>query len=138
MKIAIKEAQKSLYVPTAFCVGCVIVKNAKVISTGYSRESDGNTHAEQVALDKLSPIETEHSDLYTTMEPCSNRLSGNIPCVKRIIAAKVKRVFLAVEEPSDFVKCSGSEMLRIAGIEVVSVPGFADIALKIARGTSSQ
>lgn len=75
-----------------------------LLFTGYSRELPGNTHAEECALEKLvrycertpaarneeavaaapskAPIQLV---LYTTMEPCSERLSGNTPCVDRIL-----------------------------------------------------
>jgi pyrimidine deaminase RibD-like protein len=137
MALAIKEARKSIYTPTAFCVGCVLVCNDEVLATGYSRELEGNTHAEQCALAKL-PANVSNVDCYTTMEPCSVRLSGNLPCVDRIIASKqIKRVFQGVAEPSDFVACTGSSRLRDAGIEVSHVPGFEQEALAIARGQAS-
>lgn len=135
MSLAIDEARKSEYIPSAFCVGCVIVKNGNIISTGYSREIPGNTHAEQCALEKLANLkEAEGADMYTTMEPCSERLSGNVPCVQRIIKAKIARVFQGVHEPTDFIACVGSDMLKQSGITVKTVEGFEDLAIKIARG----
>merc|ERR1719230_1660671 len=97
---AVEYANKSTPVSTAYCVGCVIVKNNTVIATGYSRELPGNTHAEESALMKLNVenISAEGSDLYSTMEPCSERLSGNIPCSHHIIKNKIKRVFVGVTE----------------------------------------
>jgi pyrimidine deaminase RibD-like protein len=88
-----------------------------VLSTGYTLELDGNTHAEQNALAKLAqshhislspngslpdaadvapperalnPILTSQKNvyLYTTLEPCGLRLSGATPCVQRIIATR--------------------------------------------------
>lgn len=135
MARAMNEAKKSIYMPSAFCVGCVVVKDGKIISTGYSRELPGNTHAEQCALDKLTdPSIATGADLYSTMEPCSVRLSGNLPCVQRIIASKIGRVFQGVEEPADFVKCAGTQLLESAGISVTLVPGFAEEAINVARG----
>ncbi|KAJ1024713.1 hypothetical protein NDA16_002753 [Ustilago loliicola] len=104
MKVALGEADKSPPTDTAFCVGCVICPTSdasssstlEILATGFSRELPGNTHAEQCALDKLaSEFQPQQSsdksvplldlDLYTTMEPCSERLSGNLPCVQRIL-----------------------------------------------------
>lgn len=141
MRLALSEAKKCVPSPTAFCVGCVIsspsTKPARVVSTGYSRELPGNTHAEQCALDKLSPSDPLAGlDLYTTMEPCSVRLSGNLPCVDRILAlpkGTIKRVFMGVAEPDDFVECKGTRTLKEAGLEVITVEGFMEEALEVAR-----
>ncbi|BGP53893.1 hypothetical protein JCM8202_006086 [Rhodotorula sphaerocarpa] len=164
MRLALAEARKSVYIPSAFCVGAVIVSSAahptspsEPIATGYSRELPGNTHAEQCALDKLPAAKVgsgststapenataddllEGASIYTTMEPCSQRLSGNVPCVQRILATGIKRVFMGVEEPKDFVECEGTRLLREAGREVYVVvdptdPELGETCLKVARG----
>lgn len=59
--------------------------------------------------------------LYTTMEPCSKRLSGNRCCTSRIIAAGISRVVVGVKEPPTFVDCEGSGLLKEAGVEVVYI-----------------
>jgi len=114
---------------TAYNVGCVITKelgqglSSVVVSEGYSRELLGNTHAEQCALEKLSDIPlSDISDsytLYSTMEPCSERLSGQTPCAQRIISfGRITSVIIAVREPDTFVDCIGVEQLQRAGITV--------------------
>ena len=118
----------------------MIVKDSKILSTGYSRELEGNTHAEECALLKLFSsssndiIATTAKDatMYTTMEPCSKRLSNNKPCAERIIESKIiKKVVLGVKEPDRFVKkCEGIDLLRRNGIEVVHVLGLEDECLK--------
>lgn len=142
MRLALEEAAKCEPTPTAFCVGSIIASgsssadHSRVLATGYSRELPGNTHAEQCALDKLPAGSGEGLDLYTTLEPCSTRLSGNVPCVDRILAlpkGTIARVLMGVEEPDDFVACEGTRKLRDAGVEVVTVAGFADECLKAAR-----
>jgi pyrimidine deaminase RibD-like protein len=142
MLVALNEARKATPVPSAFCVGAVIVdpSTGKVLSTGYSRELPGNTHAEACALDKLPPTALEAvdgADMYTTMEPCSVRLSGNTPCVTRILGAGIKRVYVGVEEPKDFVLCEGTRLLREKGVEVINVSDYAEACLDVARGTET-
>ena len=59
--------------------------------------------------------------MYATMEPCSERLSGNKPCTDRILEAGklIGRVVLGVREPDTFVRCVGVEKLLENGIVVV-------------------
>eukprot|EP01134_Creolimax_fragrantissima_P007400 CFRG7400T1 len=126
MRLAIEEAKKSIPVDSAYCVGCVITKGDGVIATGFSREIEGNTHAEQVALTKLEQngISGEGCTLYTTMEPCSKRLSGNRDCTARCISAKVGTVVLGVKEPAHFVECEGVSLLEAEGIKVEYLSGL--------------
>jgi pyrimidine deaminase RibD-like protein len=161
LQLALAEAQKCEPVPTAFCVGCILVAQAAesneriVISSGYSRELAGNTHAEANALTKfhaippselavrfpalVSPNLSSHeqilmqTDVYTTMEPCSIRTSGLPPCANALVAAKVKRCFIGTGEPEDFVHCEGAQKLEKAGIEVVWLKDMEEECLKVAR-----
>jgi len=95
MRQALDEARKCIHVPTAFCVGCTIVvpadaaqknqsaemsitatdgptlsslRNVRgiVLATGYSRELEGNTHAEANALYKARQIASLATDPSTT------------------------------------------------------------------------
>lgn len=147
MRLALQEALKSPYVPTAFCVGALITTpDQQVLSTGYSRElptgSEGELHAEHCALVKLQDtLGSEQASqllqgasIYTTMEPCSVRKSGSRPCSDRIIEAKLGTVYLGVSEPGDFVVCEGVQKLLDAGIKVIKVQGMEDECLKVARG----
>lgn len=132
MRLAIDQANLSVPVPTAYCVGAVLTKDGAVLATGFSRELPGNTHAEECALAKVAADSTaaRGGTMYTTMEPCSLRLSGNRPCVERIIEAGIARVVMGVKEPPNFVECSGIEMLREKGIEVQVVPGVEEDCLR--------
>ncbi|KTW32496.1 uncharacterized protein T551_00586 [Pneumocystis jirovecii RU7] len=134
MKEAIKEANKCTPTKKAFCVGAVIVKNGKIESRGFSRELPNNTHAEECALMKLPDIKIAISaEMYTTMEPCSIRLSGKLPCVNRIIYSGIKRVVFGVKEPNTFVKCTGMSTLRKHGIEVKFIQKMEKECLNIAQ-----
>jgi diaminohydroxyphosphoribosylaminopyrimidine deaminase/5-amino-6-(5-phosphoribosylamino)uracil reductase len=66
MKIAIEEHLKCTDFPR---VGAVIAKTGIILSTGFRGEEKG-THAERVAIKKLTSEELEGSTLYTTLEPC--------------------------------------------------------------------
>jgi len=164
MKLALAEAENCTPTETAFCVGCILVFRSPsepnrplVLSSGYSREIEGNTHAEANALTKFYAMSTEeisalhlpvsfssvndilfHTDVYTTMEPCSVRTSGLAPCSNALIAAGVRRCFIGVDEPSDFVQCEGARRLKDAGVEVHWVKGLEDDCLKVARRGHTQ
>lgn len=77
--------------------------------------------------------------MYTTMEPCSVRLSGNVPCVQRVLATGISTVYVGVEEPKDFVECEGTRLLRESGRQVIVIDN-ADLAqqclLEARRGHS--
>lgn len=139
LRNACRLASQCAPVESAYNVGALIVAadGATVLATGFSRELPGNTHAEEVALAKLrgggggsggddKPLPAlRGATLYSSMEPCSVRLSGKAPCAQRIIAAGVGRVVMAIAEPPHFVTCTGVSTLRAAGIEVV-VAGDAE------------
>ncbi|KAJ1953667.1 hypothetical protein GGI12_005966 [Dipsacomyces acuminosporus] len=130
MRLAIAEGAKCSSVETAYNVGAVIVKNGRVLSSGYSRQIPGNTHAEQCALitlhEQMGEDAAKGATMYTTMEPCSKRLSGNKPCVERVVEAGIAKVFVGIAEPPNFVQCTGIEELRNRGIEVVQIKELED------------
>lgn len=131
MQMAIEQAHLSHPVEKAYCVGAVLVKNNTLLATGYSRELPGNTHAEQCAIMKVPNQEDlRGATIYTTMEPCSTRLSGNKPCTERILEAGITRVVMGVKEPPNLVAaCQGVQILRAAGVQVQVVPGVEEACL---------
>jgi len=82
MELAISEAARCTLVLTAYSVGAVLVDDPTDLNslfvTGYSREIEGNTHAEQCCILKMNSPLRESAALFTTMEPCNLRLSGNV------------------------------------------------------------
>ena len=75
-------------------VGCVVVKNNSVISSGCT-SINGRPHAEFNAL--KSQKNFKNSDLYVTLEPCTHY--GVTPPCTNIIAKKgVKRVFFSFDD----------------------------------------
>ena len=143
MRYALSLARKAPPKPTNFCVGAVLVDEAanEVLSTGYTMELPGNTHAEQCCLTKAEEsglrgpgAEAQKLVLYTTMEPCNKRASGNMPCTETILkSGGIKTVYLGVKEPEKFVgENIGRAKLEGAGIEYVHVPGLEAEILEIA------
>ncbi|MFH1788260.1 MAG: bifunctional diaminohydroxyphosphoribosylaminopyrimidine deaminase/5-amino-6-(5-phosphoribosylamino)uracil reductase RibD [Candidatus Altiarchaeota archaeon] len=97
-------------------VGCVIVKNGRVMAEGFHRKA-GLPHAEIEALRKLKCGEARGSTLYVTLEPCCHH-GRTPPCTDAIIKAGVKRVVAAMRDPNPLVAGKGAMILRNAGVEV--------------------
>ncbi|MCD6321225.1 bifunctional diaminohydroxyphosphoribosylaminopyrimidine deaminase/5-amino-6-(5-phosphoribosylamino)uracil reductase RibD [Candidatus Bipolaricaulota bacterium] len=99
-------------------VGAVVVKEGKIVAEGYHARY-GGPHAEAVALERAGDA-ARGADLYVNLEPCVDFLGKKTPpCTERIIAAGVRRVFIAVRDPNPSVRGKGIEKLRAAGIEVI-------------------
>ncbi|KAJ9120906.1 hypothetical protein QFC22_002841 [Naganishia vaughanmartiniae] len=71
--------------------------------------------------------------MYATMEPCSRRTSGLKSCTEAILASSLKRVYIGVQEPPDYVQCEGIHLLKQGGVEVLHIRGFEEDCLKAAR-----
>jgi len=99
-------------------VGAALVKHGRIISEGYHKKA-GTSHAEVIAIDKAG-MEAAGSTLYVSLEPCCHKDKRTPPCTEKIIAAKVRRVVIALKDPNPRVSGKGIEELRKAGIEVVS------------------
>ena len=98
MKEAIKEAKKAELIDEV-PIGCVIVKDDKVISRGHNqRETKQNPtgHAEIIAINKaakkLNSWRLEDCDIYITLEPC-------IMCMGAIIQSRIKNIYFGAYDP---------------------------------------
>ena len=76
-------------------VGCLIVKNNTVISSGVTSIS-GRPHAEQNALKRN--LSFKGSDMYVTLEPCTH-YGLTPPCTNLINKKKINRVFYSFNDP---------------------------------------
>jgi len=97
-------------------VGCVIVKEARVLGRGWTQPG-GRPHAEQMALDQAGD-RARGATAYVTLEPCAHH-GKTPPCAEALIAAGVARVVTALTDPDPRVSGRGHALLRMAGIEVV-------------------
>ncbi|PON56731.1 Riboflavin biosynthesis protein RibD [Parasponia andersonii] len=96
-------------------VGCVIVKEGKIIGEGFHPKA-GQPHAEVFALRDAGDL-TENATAYVSLEPC-NHFGRTPPCTEALIKAKVKRVVVGMVDPNPIVASKGVNRLRSAGIEV--------------------
>jgi diaminohydroxyphosphoribosylaminopyrimidine deaminase/5-amino-6-(5-phosphoribosylamino)uracil reductase len=96
-------------------VGAVIVKEGRIIGMGAHLKA-GEPHAEVHAF-RMAGDAAEGATLYVTLEPCSHH-GRTPPCSDLIVRSKVKKVFIAMEDPNPMVAGRGTARLREHGIEV--------------------
>lgn len=118
MREAIAEGRKAL--PACLPnppVGCVLVRGGQVIARGHT-QPPYQPHAEPMALRQ---VEGELTDVtaFVTLEPCSFH-QKTPSCAKELIARRLGAVYVAMIDPHPKNRGRGIEMLREAGIVVVT------------------
>lgn len=102
-------------------VGAIVVAgegaDARIVGRGWTQPG-GRPHAERRALDEAGEY-ARGATLYVTLEPCSHQ-GLTSPCAEAAIAAGVRRVVSAVQDPDPRVSGRGHDILRAAGIEVTT------------------
>lgn len=111
MGLALRLARRGYPAPNPR-VGCVIVREGKVIGEGW-HEAAGQPHAEAMAL---ASCDARGATAYVTLEPC-NHHGRTPPCSEALIAAGVSLVVVAVADPNPQAQ-GGADRLRAAGIPV--------------------
>lgn len=105
MRAALKEAEKA-YKMNEVPIGCVIVRDGKIIAKGCNRRNtDKNvlSHAEMIAIrdacKKNHDWRLEDCEMYVTLEPCQM-------CSGAIVQSRMKKVVIGAMNPK--AGCAGS------------------------------
>jgi diaminohydroxyphosphoribosylaminopyrimidine deaminase/5-amino-6-(5-phosphoribosylamino)uracil reductase len=116
MAVALGEAAKGLgrTAPNP-AVGCIIVKDGRVLGRGHHRGA-GRPHAEVEALTDAGG-RAKGATLYTSLEPCCHH-GRTPPCTQALIESGVAAVVVGAVDPNPAVRGRGLAALRRAGIAV--------------------
>lgn len=118
MRQALDEGRKALpgCLPNP-PVGCVLVRGGVTVARGYT-QPPYQPHAEPMALRVL---EGDLADViaFVTLEPCAFH-QRTPSCAKELIQRRVGAVYVAMLDPHPRNSGAGIQMLRDAGIEVVT------------------
>ncbi len=116
MAHALRLAERGLYTTQPNPrVGCVIAHGDEVVGTGFHQRA-GEPHAEVYALREAGE-RARGATAYVTLEPCAHH-GRTPPCADALVAAGVKRVVIAAEDPFPQVAGRGIGKLRDAGVRV--------------------
>ena len=116
MRLALEEARAAVGLTSPNPpVGAVVVRDAEVVGRGRTQPV-GGAHAEVGALEQAGDA-ARGATAYVTLEPCSSH-GRTPPCTDALIAAGVKRVVWATDDPDPRHVGRASEVLGAAGIEV--------------------
>jgi diaminohydroxyphosphoribosylaminopyrimidine deaminase/5-amino-6-(5-phosphoribosylamino)uracil reductase len=97
-------------------VGAVLATDTGETVGSGSHTYEGLKHAEILALEQAGP-KARGTTLYVNLEPCSHQ-GRTPPCTDALIAAGIRRVVAAMEDPNPLVAGQGFTKLRDAGVQV--------------------
>ena len=129
--IAAAETVRRTTAPNPW-VGCVVVSGADPTQIFEGATAPpGGPHAEVTALLQAGDHHARGATLFTTLEPCAHT-GRTPPCVDAIVAARVARVVIGVEDPDLQVAGRGVAALRAAGIAVTVGVAAAEVGEQLA------
>jgi tRNA(adenine34) deaminase len=115
MKLAIALASKAA-IADEVPVGCVIVKDGKVIGKGFNQKEEKNSalyHAEIVAIlsasKNLNDWHLDNTDIYITLEPC-------MMCLGAIVNHRIKNIYFGAYDPKGGALESSLKLSDIKGL----------------------
>jgi len=125
MEMAIEVMKKSVREPRSDKnspkVGVVLIMSDGSVHTAYRGELRHGDHAEFTLLErKHRNTDLTGSILFSTLEPCApgSRRDPKLACTERIVLARIKKVWIGLEDPDPTVDRKGIKYLQDNGIEV--------------------
>lgn len=125
MEMAIEVMKKSIQEPrgdkVSPKVGAILIKNDGTIETAFRGELRHGDHAEFTLLERKNRSNLlDDSILFATLEPCAPgaRKHPKLGCAERIVNARVKKVWIGIEDPDPLVDRKGIQYLLDNKIEV--------------------
>ncbi len=98
-------------------VGAVVARDGIILGEGWHEEF-GGPHAEVNAIAAADGGDLRGATLYVSLEPCCHE-GRQPPCTDAILAAGIRRVVVAADDPSAKASGRGLGILRDEGVEVV-------------------
>lgn len=121
MEQCIELAKNGLgYVSPNPLVGCVIIKDGKIIGKGFHKKF-GEAHAEVNAVNNARKNGFEKdiagADVYVNLEPCAHK-GKTSSCAEFLIKQNVGSVTIGMKDPYEKVNGKGIKMLKNSGVSV--------------------
>src|SRR3989442_10780557 len=90
-------------------VGAVLVSaNGRLLGKAHRGGLRVGDHAEYTLLEReLGDRHLEGATLYVTLEPCTVREAPKVACAKRIVAARLKKVWVGMLDPNPDIQGHG-------------------------------
>ncbi len=102
-------------------VGAVLVRDGGVIESAYRGELREGDHAEFTLLERKNRAsKLDGAILFATLEPCApgSRKHPKLGCAERIVNARIKEVWVGIEDPDPTVDRKGIRYLQEHGVKV--------------------
>jgi ATP-dependent DNA helicase RecG len=126
MEMAVDVMRKSVAEPrgdgkASPLVGAVLWKPDGAVETSSRGELRDGDHAEYTLLERKNrDCKLDDAVLFSTLEPCApgSRRHPKLGCAERIVLARIKEVWVGVEDPDPMVDRKGIKYLQDCGVTV--------------------
>jgi diaminohydroxyphosphoribosylaminopyrimidine deaminase/5-amino-6-(5-phosphoribosylamino)uracil reductase len=98
-----------------------VARDGEILGEGW-HEKYGSVHAEVNAIEDCGLEDLSGATLYVSLEPCCHE-GKTPPCTDAILAAGIRRVVIASDDPTEKASGRGLGILRDEGVEIVMADG---------------